>query len=131
MANAPHQVLLIVEDEERLTQLLKSAFVKEGFAVTHANSGEEGLSEALSSHPSAILLDIMLPGMDGLTVLSKLRQDEWGKHVPVVMLTNLSPDNHIIEKVEHDEPSYYIIKVDSTTEDIIAKVKAAIGSVKE
>jgi len=121
-----HRVLLIVEDEERMAELLRSAFVKEGFVVTHMSSGKEGLNEALLSHPSAILLDIMLPQMDGLEVLSKLRQDGWGKNVPVVMLTNLTPDNKILENISENEPSYYLVKVNSTIEDIVGKVKAAI-----
>src|SRR3569832_208053 len=119
--------LLIVEDEERIRDLMQAAFVKEGFNVIHAGTGEEGLSQALSSHPTAILLDIMLPGMDGLTVLSKLRKDPWGKGVPVVMLTNLNPDDRILEKIERDEPSFYMVKVNSTTEDNKSKVKAAIA----
>lgn len=122
-----HKVLLIVEDEESLSGLLHDAFVKEGFAVMRASNGKEGLAEALVNHPSAVLLDIMLPGMDGLEVLSKLREDTWGKNVPVVMLTNLSPDNKILENINKNEPSYYVVKVDSSIDDIVSKVKAAIS----
>ncbi len=119
--------LLIVEDEDHIREFLQSAFSKEGFMVMQAATGEEGLSHALDRHPSAILLDIMLPGMDGLTVLSKLRQDPWGKDVPVVLLTNLNPDDSMLEKINKDEPAFYLVKVNSSTEDIIAKVRAAIA----
>jgi len=119
--------LLIVEDEDHIRDLLQSAFAKESFVVLHAATGEEGLAQALDRHPSAILLDIMLPGMDGLTVLDKLRQDPWGKEVPVVLLTNLNPDDSMLERISKDEPSFYLVKVNSSTEDIISKVKAAIA----
>lgn len=119
--------LLIIEDEEHIRELVQAAFAKEGFMVMHAGSGEEGLTQAIEHHPSAILLDIMLPGMDGLTVLSKLRQDAWGKNVPVVLLTNLNPDDSMLDKINKDEPSFYLVKVKSSTEDIVSKVKAAIA----
>ena len=63
MTNAkPHNVLLIVDDEDSLVELLRSAFVEAGFSVTHVGSGEEGLAEAMMNHPNAILLDILLRG---------------------------------------------------------------------
>jgi DNA-binding response OmpR family regulator len=120
---------LIVEDEVNLTNIFKSALIKEGFAVTVELSGDKGLATALSLHPDAILLDIMLPGMDGLSVLSNLRKDPWGKSVPVIILTNLTPDDHIIESIARDVPTFYLVKVNSSAEDIVARVHDAISRV--
>jgi DNA-binding response OmpR family regulator len=119
--------VLIVEDEVALTDIFKTALTKEGFAVTVALSGDKGLAIALSEHPDAILLDIMLPGMDGLTVLSNLRKDLWGKTVPVVILTNLTPDDRIIDSIARDVPSFYMVKVNSSTEAITEKLRAAMS----
>lgn len=127
MDSKARQMLLIVDDEERFAELLHSAFVKEGFLVLQSSSGEDALNTALKNHPTAILLDVMLPGIDGLAVLSKLREDAWGKTVPVVLLTNISPDDRIIEKISKDEPSYYLVKIRSSINEIVEKVKAAIG----
>jgi DNA-binding response OmpR family regulator len=121
------KTVLIVEDEVHLTDIYKSALSNEGFAVSVALSGDSGLATALSNHPDAILLDIMLPGMDGLAVLAKLREDSWGKSVPVVILTNLTPDDRIIASISRDVPSFYLVKVNSSTDDIVTRVKAAIS----
>lgn len=120
------KTILIIEDEIHLTDIFKSALTKEGFSVTVALAGDKGLAAALSEHPDAILLDIMLPGMDGLTVLSNLRKDPWGKSVPVVVLTNLTPDDRIIDAIARDVPSFYLVKVNSSTEDIVIKLKTAM-----
>ena len=68
----------------------------------------------------------MIPGIDGLAVLQKLRENEWGKHVPVIMLTNLSPDTRILESVTRDEPLYYVVKSNTSMEDIANKVKEGL-----
>ena len=128
MLSTPHKVLMIVEDESSLAKFLRTAFIQEGFSVISLDSGEGAIAEALSVHPSAILLDIMLPGINGMNVLSKLRKDPWGKTVPVLILTNLAAGERIMGGIIRDEPSYYIMKANPSVEDIVAKVKSAIKS---
>ena len=72
--------ILIVEDEEIMLKALVEKFSSEGFEVVQAIDGEEGLKKALCEKPDIILLDILLPKMDGMAVLKKLREDTWGKH---------------------------------------------------
>lgn len=92
--------ILIVEDEGILLELLTDKFQNSGFKVKGVQTGEEGLKLALNDRPDLILLDIILPKMDGLTMLRKLRKDSWGKEVPVIILSNLGDHKKVIEAIE-------------------------------
>jgi DNA-binding response OmpR family regulator len=123
------KIVLIVEDENHLRQALVDKFSREGFSILEAHNGEEGLKIANSSHPDIILLDIIMPRMDGLTMLKTLRQSsEWGEGVPVIILTNLAEDEKINEAVTINEPSYYLIKSDWKLEDVVQKVKDRLSN---
>ena len=84
------KTILIVEDEVPLLNVLRDKLTHEGFAILTAEDGVEGLELALTKHPDLILLDINLPGMDGLTVLKHINADAWGAKAKVIMLTNLN-----------------------------------------
>ncbi len=113
--------LLIVEDESSLRMALHDKFLREGYAVSEARDGEEGLTAALREHPDMILLDIIMPKMDGMTVLKKLREDAWGKNARVVILTNLG-DSKKIETSLAQGVCEYLVKTDCKIEDIALKV---------
>lgn len=117
--------ILVVEDETPLRNALCDKLTREGFAVLKAKNGKEGLEVALHGQPDLILLDIIMPVMDGLTMLKKLRsENEWGKTIPVIILTNLSSDNdQRMRDITETEPSYYLVKTDWKIEDVIAKVR--------
>lgn len=114
-----------VEDDNSLRNVLHDKFVKEGFSVLEAKDGEEGLATALSEHPDLILLDIVMPKMDGLTMMKKLREaNEWGKHVPIILLTNLSADDEKINQaITDNQPAYYLVKSNYTIEDLVEKIR--------
>jgi len=118
--------LLIVEDEEPMLNILSDEFKREGFAVSKAKEGQAGLDFALKEHPDIILLDILMPGMDGLEMLKKLRADEWGKKVPVILLTNYSDIEKISEAVQIGIAGY-LVKSDWKLKDVIKKVKEQLG----
>ena len=81
------KIILIVEDDRSLLHALTDKFKLEGFHVLNSENGKEGLEMALKEEPDAILLDILMPIMDGLTMLGELRQaNSWGRRVPVVIL---------------------------------------------
>lgn len=126
MADASEKVVIeIVEDDNTLLEVLVDKFTREGFKVIEAKNGKDGLDIALSEHPDLILLDILLPVMDGWTMLQKLRaENEWGKKVPVIVLTNLSSDDETqIANIVKLEPSYFLIKADWKIEDLVEKVR--------
>src|SRR3974377_241048 len=75
--------ILVVEDEEDILELLRYNLTKEGFRVTGVTSGEEALRSAKTLLPDLVLLDLMLPGMDGLEICRHLKQDNRTQHLPV------------------------------------------------
>jgi len=121
--------VLIVEDEEDLREAMVDKLTREGFQVNEARNGEEGLEVALKEHPDLILLDIVMPKMDGMTMMKKLREtNTWGEKVPIILLTNLSAsDDKIIKAIVENEPSYYLVKSDWKIEDIVNKVREQLG----
>ena len=122
------KTILIVEDDRALSLTLKDNFEKEGFNIILAKDGVEGLKFALEQKPDLILLDIVMPNMDGMTMMRKLRDDVRGKKVPIILLTNLEADDAIMKGIIRDEPSYYLVKANWKMEDVIEKVKERLGS---
>ncbi len=118
--------ILIVEDEQDLRQELVDKFTREGFVALRAKNGEEGLKIALVEHPDLILLDVVMPVMDGITMAKKLRQDKWGHNVPVIMLTNLS-DVEKVSKAMESGIFEYLVKSDWKIQDVVKKVKEKLG----
>ena len=122
--------VLIVEDEEPMLRLLSEGLQKAGYATISARDGEVALTSALENRPDLILLDIMLPKINGLMMLENLRKGGglYGKDVPVILLTNLSPDNEQVNKViAETSPTYYFVKSDWTVEEVIEKVKERLN----
>lgn len=120
--------ILVVEDEQLTRQALVDELKGEGFQTLEADNGEAGLETALKEHPDLILLDIVMPKMDGITMMTKLREDVWGRDVPIIMLTVLDTDDAILEKIVQNRPAYYLIKKDQLhAEEIVDKVKEKLG----
>ena len=119
--NQTHNTLLVEHDTE-LREALTTALPYEKFSVLSADNGATGLGMALEKHPDIILLDVIMPHMDGLTVLQKLREDSWGKEVPVIVMTVLD-DLEKIAAVVTAGGDEYVIKSEITLGSLVAKVK--------
>jgi len=115
------KTILIVDDEEDLRSVTAEALKRDGFNVVTAIDGEVGLSEALKYKPDLILLDVVMPVMDGLEMLKKLREDSWGKSANVIILS-AHDDIKSVGNAYDNEISNYIIKADSSLGEIVAKV---------
>lgn len=114
--------ILIVDDDATSQQALTDKLTKSQFEVLAAVNGKDGLKMALKEKPDLILLDLVMPVMDGMTMLSKLREDKWGKTAKVIILSNLSDAEKVsaaVQKGTYD----YLVKVDWKLEDIINKIK--------
>lgn len=118
---AKKQSILVVEDEVSLRNALRDKFVREGFDVFEARDGVEGLEVSLREHPDLILLDIVMPKMDGMTMLGKIRADAWGKNVKVIVLTNLSDVGITYDSYD------YLVKSDWKIEDVVAIVRERLS----
>ena len=117
--------VLIVEDEKSILTALTAGFDRKEIEVLTAEDGEEGLKVALKKHPHLILLDLVMPKMDGITMLDKLRQDDWGKGVKVIILTNLDVKKKVAAAVQHGVFDYFI-KVNWNLKDVIKKVQSEL-----
>ncbi len=98
--------ILVVEDEEDILELIHFNLKKEGYQVSTATSGEKAIDIARKSPPKLVLLDIMLPGMDGLEVCKVLKHDPATMHVPIVMLTAKGEESDIITGLEIGADDY-------------------------
>ena len=116
--------ILIVEDELAYLTLLEDKLKEEGYLVYSATDGQKGLESALKNHPDLILLDIVMPLMDGMTMLTQLRQDvPYGESVKVIMLTNVELNSEIMKKIVKDRPAFYLLKSRVTLMEMAEKIK--------
>lgn len=114
--------ILIAEDDKVLLNLMRDQLTAEGFEVLGAVNGKDGLDLALKAHPDLILVDIMMPIMDGMEMTEKIREDAWGKNVDIIVLTNLNSDSKVaafLEKGAYD----YLLKSDWSITEVIKRVK--------
>jgi DNA-binding response OmpR family regulator len=118
--------LLVVEDDEFLVKMYESGLTKEGFDVTTAGNGEEGLEKAGDIKPDLILLDLIMPKMDGFTCLEKIKEENAIKRIPVVILSNLGQDSDIKRGIEMGAEGY-LIKTDFTIKQVAEKVRKILG----
>lgn len=79
--------ILIIDDDNLVRKSLGQVLGEAGYGVDEAADGQTGLDKAIATHPDVIICDIRMPGLDGLQMVERLRQDPWGKHVPVVILS--------------------------------------------
>lgn len=115
--------ILIVEDETAMLNALVKKFSASGFKVFGAENGEEGLKLALKEKPHLLLLDIIMPKIDGITLAQKIREDQrWGAKVPIVMLTNLSDPDQVAEAARFDVYDF-LVKTDWRLDDVVELVK--------
>lgn len=116
--------IAIIEDDQAISQMYRFKFEADGFEVETAENGKLGLELCKSMQPDIVLLDIMMPEMNGDEMLEKLRATDWGKNVKVVILTNKG-EQEIPPKVKELGVSAVILKADMTprqVEDIVQKL---------
>ncbi|MEI8103717.1 MAG: response regulator [Candidatus Moraniibacteriota bacterium] len=118
--------ILIVEDEKSLRRVLRDKLVLEGFTVSEAANGEEGLQMAVEERPDLILLDIVMPKMNGLEMFKRLRETPWGKTARAIILTNLGEENEIVTALEEGIPDY-LVKKDWSLAHLVEKIRMTIS----
>jgi len=116
--------ILIIEDEEDIRELVRYNLEREGFSVSEAGSGEEGLKKVSKKRPDLILLDLMLPGKDGMQVCRELKQDETARSIPIIMMTARGEESDIVAGLELGAEDY-IVKPFSP-KVLMARVKAVL-----
>jgi DNA-binding response OmpR family regulator len=122
MASASPKKILIVEDERDILQLVKLYLEKEGYRTLTASTGREGLASALSDHPDLVILDLMLPEMDGLEICKRLRADLKTAMLPIMMLTAKAEESDTVIGLELGADDYVTKPFSPKT--LVARVKA-------
>lgn len=117
--------LVIIEDDQVISQMYRMKFESDGFNVHVAANGLDAIKLVEETTPDMILLDMQMPGMNGDEALSEIRKHDWGKHIPVIVLTNLG---------EEEAPKHlrslgiesYIVKADLTPRQVVDRVKQTL-----
>ena len=117
--------ILFIEDEPTLQKTLGDALTKEGYQIKTAFDGEEGLLVAKEYKPDLILLDLILPKMDGFAVMQALKKDEGLKAIPVIVLTNLEGTADV-EKVLELGATTYLVKTNYDLKEVVEKIKKTL-----
>lgn len=117
--------ILIVEDEISIINPLQIKLKKEGFQVLTADNGKKGLAVALKERPDLILLDIVMPVMDGLTMLEKLKEDKIGRKINIVILTNLTQLGGE-QSFDKRQVADYLVKSEWKIDDLIKKIRLIV-----
>jgi DNA-binding response OmpR family regulator len=115
------KTILIVEDDKNFLWLLEQGFTGEELSIFSASDGEEGLRLAEKEKPDLIIVDILLPKMDGITMAKKIKEKGINSHK--IFLTNFSDEEHIENAIELDKKVDYIIKSDMHIAEIVKMVK--------
>jgi len=118
------QTILVVDDETDLLDLIEYNLKKEGFDVLKAENGEEGIAVAKKHEPDLVLLDIMMPKMDGMQAVEEMRKDNQLKNIPIIFLTARSDEKTEVEGLNKGGDDY-ITKPISTTK-LISRIKAVL-----
>ena len=116
--------LLIIEDEEDIIELVGYNLAREGYKIASRMSGEDGVAAARTLLPELIILDLMLPGIDGLEVCRALKQDERTRHIPIVMLTARGEEPDIVRGLELGADDY--ITKPFSPKVLVARVRAVL-----
>ncbi len=115
--------ILIIEDDKFLRELIVRKVINEGFDVSEAIDGEEGIKKIKEEKPDMILLDLILPSIDGFEVLSRMKEDSALSSIPVIILSNLGQKEDIDRGMKLGATDY-LIKAHFTPGEIIEKIKA-------
>ena len=119
-------VILIIDDSPTELHLFQNMLEKNGFGTLVADNGEEGLRQAKSSHPDCILMDVVMPGMNGFQATRKLTQDPDTSGIPVIMVTTKSQETDKIWGMRQGAVEYIVKPV--TEKQLVAKINAVMAA---
>jgi len=118
--------ILIIEDDPLMSRMYQKVFGFEGYEVETARNGQEGIEKIKTVNPTIVLLDIMMPVMNGLEVLDRVKADEQTKHIPIVMLTNLAGLQDA-ETALSKGAVKYIVKSEHEPKQVVDMIKEIIA----
>ena len=117
--------ILVVEDDKFLRELITQKLAREGYDVKEAVDGEDGVVKVKEEKPDIILLDLILPGIDGFEVLAKIKEDPEVEHIPVIILSNLGQREDIERGLKLGAVDF-LIKAHFTPREVIERIEKVI-----
>ncbi|HLB95683.1 MAG TPA: response regulator [Patescibacteria group bacterium] len=123
---AQGKTILLVDDDLTLLEMYEDRLKAEGYDITRATNGEEALQKLRETKPALVILDIMMPKVNGFDVLKNIRADQEFKNIPVIVLTALIQD---VDRAQGKKlgATDYIVKSETMPGEVIAKIKKALG----
>jgi len=118
--------IAIIEDDSVISQMYRMKFEADGFEVEVANNGKDGIVLVQEFAPDMVLLDMQMPVMNGDEALRQIRKKDWGKTVPVMILTNLG-EEEAPKDIRSLGIESYIVKADLTPRQVVDRVKSSLG----
>lgn len=119
--------IAIIEDDPVINQMYRMKFEADGFEVQLADNGRRGVAMVEEMQPDLILLDLKMPNMDGAEALENIRKHDWGKDIPVIILTNLG-EEEAPKSLKNLGVHSYIVKADFTPKQVVSRVKEVLGA---
>lgn len=119
------KTILVIEDDKFLRELIAQKLIKESYNVSEAIDGEEGLKKIKAEKPDLVLLDLILPGIDGFEVLAKVKEDVSLPKIPIIILSNLGQKEDVEKGLKLGAVDY-LIKAHFTPGEIVDKIKNAL-----
>jgi DNA-binding response OmpR family regulator len=126
MPSSKQTHILIVEDDLFLGEIYQKKFEMEGFKVSMANNGEKAVTDIKKKMPDIVLLDILLPKLDGFSVLEQVKADQTTKEIPIILLTNLGQQDDVQRGLEKGAVDY-LIKTHFKPSEVVDKVRKVLG----
>ena len=117
--------IAIIEDDQTISQMYRMKFEADGFEVQLADNGRRGVDLVKSFRPDIVLLDLQMPEMNGDEALTEIRGNEWGKDIPVIILTNMGEEESP-KSLENLQVKSYIVKADLTPSQVVSRVKETL-----
>lgn len=124
---AEKKTVLVVDDDQVFQELLADAITKEGYKLIQAFDGGAGIELALKHHPDFIVLDVRMPESEGIEVAKRIRKDDWGKEVPILMFTEVE-DVEVISEALSQGVMWYEIKSNLTINEVVHRVNEALAN---
>ena len=118
--------IAIIEDDPTINQMYRMKFEADGFDVQIADNGQRGVALAEAFKPDIILLDLQMPHMNGEEALTEIRSHDWGKNIPVIILTNLG-EEEAPKALKSLGIHSYIVKAELTPRQVVGRVKEALN----
>lgn len=118
--------ILVADDDIDLRDMIREVLELEDFEVIEAGNGEDALRFAIEKKPDLILFDIIMPRMDGVIFMQKLREDDWGRNAAVIALSNIGSAQGIARVIDYNVTTY-LVKNDWKLEEIVVRVKEKLN----